>query len=364
MKYIPQIQPWIDSTELKELASVIESTFITEHTKTEEFLNGIKRVTGAPQAIAVCNGTLALVAALMAAGVREGDSVIVPDLTFIASSNAVRILGARPIFCDVNLKTGCMDIESVQMVMEHAHGVKAVMPVHLYGQMVEMDKLNAFAADAGLEVIEDAAEALGVTYKGGHAGTFSRFGTLSFYANKTITCGEGGVILCRTPEDYATLYRIKNHGRDRKGTFVHETIGYNFCFTDLQAAIGVAQLRKFDQIMENKRRIFELYVSRLSDTPLVTVVTPPSEVRSNYWFINILVDNAGALKSHLEQDEIESRRYFYPMHMQPCNADIETIPCPNSRWLYDHGLSLPSGSQLTDDQVERVCDSILDYVGN
>ena len=360
MAYIPQIEPWIDGTELDELRMVIDSTFITENKKTEEFLEGIREVTGAPFAIATSNGTLALVAALLAAGVGPGDKVIVPDMTFIASSNAVLLVGATPVFCDVDRSTGCLDIDAAEMLI--SDDVKAIMPVHLYGQMVEMDRLMSLARRRGIDIIEDAAEALGSTYNGRAAGTFGRFGTFSFFANKTITCGEGGVILCQNQEDYAALYRIKNHGRDRKGIFVHQSVGYNFCFTDLQAAVGVAQLRKFSRIMEGKNHVFDRYREAFEGQEGITIVTPPPEVRSNHWFINILVDDPTELSDHLETKQIGSRRYFYPLSLQPCYEHLPTQTCSNSVWLYEHGLSLPSGPRLTDADIDHVIEHVLEFV--
>ncbi|MEW6037069.1 MAG: DegT/DnrJ/EryC1/StrS family aminotransferase [Pseudomonadota bacterium] len=362
MRTIPQIEPWIDGTELEELTEVVKSTFITENRKTEQFVERVQRITGSPHAIATSNGTLAIVAALLASGIGPGDEVIVPDLTFIASSNAVRLVGAMPVFCDVDKATGCLDITAAEDAVTAR--TKAIMPVHLYGQMVEMDPLLAMAQARGLVVIEDAAEAFGITYRGRHAGTFGRFGTFSFFANKTITCGEGGVVLCATYEDLAQLYRIKNHGRDRKGIFVHESVGYNFCFTDLQAAVGVAQLRKFDQIMAGKQRVFARYHANLDDLDVVTLVAPPPHVRSNYWFTNILVPDPAALGAYLQEQGIGNRRYFYPLHLQPCYADLGAAPCRNSLWLYEHGLSLPSGSRLSDDDIDHVCEHVRRFFRN
>ena len=361
MKYIPQIEPWIDDGEMIELAEVIKSTYITENKKTDEFLEGIKNLTSSNQAIAVSNGTVALVAALLGAGIGPGDKVVVPDLTFIASSNAVRLVGATPILCDVDVTTGCLDVAAFEGLIDST--VRAVMPVHLYGQMVEMEQLMEVAAQHSIEVIEDAAEALGVTYHGRHAGTFGRFGTFSFFANKTITCGEGGVILSQTAEDNALLFRIKNHGRDRKGIFIHDSVGYNFCFTDLQAAVGVSQLKKFKKIMAGKRRVFDRYVRNLNGKSGIEVVVPPAHVESNYWFINVLVDDPSNLEESLTASQIGSRRYFYPLHLQPCNSDLKTTKrFPNSSWLYQHGLSLPSGPLLTDDEIDRVCDVVISCV--
>lgn len=361
MEFIPQIEPWIDDTELEELTVVIKSTFISENSKTEEFLDRVRDLTASSQAIAMSNGTLAIVAALMAAGVGRGDEVIIPDLTFIASSNAVLMIGAIPVFCDVHRETGCMDIGSARARITPK--TKAIMPVHLYGQTVEMHELMAMAAEEGVMVIEDAAESFGITYHGQHTGTFGRFGTFSFFANKTITCGEGGVVLCQTEEDFRELYRIKNHGRDRKGIFVHENIGFNFCFSDLHAAVGVAQMRKFDRIMEGKQRNFDFYVEHLDGKSGISVIQPPEYVRSNHWFVNILVDDPHGLSTFLQDNGVGTRRLFYPMHKQPCYAHLDTEAHANSTWLYDHGLSLPSGPRLIDEQRQRVCDLVLQFHG-
>jgi perosamine synthetase len=360
MKYIPQIEPWIGQEELEELTEVISSTFITENRKTEQFLDEIKTLTGASYAIATSNGTLALVAALIASGVKTGDRVIVPDLTFIASSNAVRLVGATPVFCDVDRRTGCMDIDSVARLI--TPDVKAIMPVHLYGQIVDMEPLMTLASHYSIDVIEDAAEALGVRLKGQHAGTFGRFGTFSFFANKTITCGEGGVVLCKTEADYKKLYRIKNHGRDRKGIFVHDSIGFNFCFTDLQAAVGLAQLRKFEKIMLGKKRVFELYSEGLDGIKGIQLIHPPKEVDSNYWFINVLVDDPEELGEYLDNEGVGSRRFFYPLFAQPCNKDLQAPRQENSEWLYQHGLSLPSSPRLGAEDVSRVCNAVIKFL--
>lgn len=360
MKFIPQIEPWIDETELDELTEVIRSTYITENRKTEEFVRKVEELTQSKHAIAMSNGTLAIVAALLASGVGPGDEVLIPDLTFIASSNAVLLVGATPVFVDIDRVSGCLDVNAAEVAITKQ--TKAIMPVHLYGQMVDMDKLMAMAERHNLIVVEDAAEAFGVTYKGRHAGTFGRFGTFSFFANKTITCGEGGIVLCQNQDDYKQLYRIKNHGRDQKGIFIHESIGFNFCFTDLQAAIGVAQLRKFERIMAGKARVMDRYRDLLAGVQGVTLMEPPAEVRSNYWFINILLEDPGGLSNYLAEQKIATRRLFYPLHMQPCYADRPKGNCPNSRWLYETGLSLPSAPHLVDEDIVRVCEQVRAYV--
>jgi len=355
VKYIPQIEPWIDGAELKQLEEVISSTFITENKKTEEFLNKICQLTGSPHAIATSNGTLALVASLLSAEVGDGDEVIVPDLTFIATSNAVKLVGAKPVFCDVMRTTGCLDIDLCSDLITEK--TKAIIPVHLYGQSVEMDELQKLSTKHNIVIIEDAAESMGVFYKGKHTGTFGDYGIFSFFGNKLITCGEGGVVLTNTAKNYKNLYRIKNHGRDRKGIFVHEHVGYNFCFTDLQAAVGVAQLQKYDEMIAAKRRNFDLYNQLLKDIDEIEIVDVPEYVNSNYWFVNILVESPTLLNEYLESKGIGTRRYFYPLHKQPCYAPI-TTECPVSLELYSKGLSLPSAVLLKQDEIEYVCNQI------
>ena len=361
MKYIPQIEPWINNDELKQLEEVIASTFITENKKTEEFLKMICDLTGSPHAIATSNGTLALVASLLSAGIGEGDEVIVPDLTFIATSNAVILVGAKPVFCDVLRTTGCLDIDACDELINEK--TKAIIPVHLYGQSVEMDQLVALSVKYNILIIEDAAESMGVFYKGKHTGTFGDYGIFSFFGNKLITCGEGGVVLTNTAENYKKLYRIKNHGRDKKGIFIHEHVGYNFCFTDLQAAIGVAQLQKYEEMIAAKKRNFKLYSQLLADIDEVEIVDVPEYVDSNYWFVNIQVEAPAALNEYLESKGVGTRRYFYPLHKQPCYAPVMT-ECPNSTELYEKGLSLPSSVLLKEEEIEFVCNQIKTFFSN
>jgi perosamine synthetase len=360
LEYIPQIEPWIDSAELDQLAEVIASTYVTENKKTDEFLAKICHLTGSRHAIATSNGTLALVASLLCEGIGEGDEVIVPDLTFIATSNAVRMVGAKPVFCDVMLDTGCMSIDACQQLITQR--TKAIIPVHLYGQSVEMDELLLLSSQHNIIVIEDAAESLGVFYKGKHLGTFGEYGIFSFYGNKLVTCGEGGVVLTKTEENYAKLYKIKNHGRDRKGIFVHEHIGYNFCFTDLQAAVGVAQLGKFEIMRAAKKRNFSFYNELLSGIEGLRVVDVPDYVDSSYWFTNVLVENPEDLSVYLHSQGIGTRRYFYPLHRQPCYDLDDQIECPNSWYLYERGLSLPSSVLLDSEQVELICHKIKSFI--
>lgn len=360
--FIPQIEPYIDELELKYLKRVIESTYVTEHTLTKEFEERIKDLTGAKHAISVCNGTMALFCCLKALGIGQGDEVIVPNLTFIATANAVIMAGATPVLCDIQKVDLSFDIEKLRACITVR--TKAIMPVHLYGFCANMDPILDLAKEFGLKVIEDAAQGVGVTKNGKHTGTFGDMGILSFYGNKTITCGEGGVIL--TDDGYLAdaCYRLKNHGRSSKGIFIHETVGYNFCFTEMQAAVGLAQLDKLPRIIRSKKSIRDHYVDQLAG-----VMEPLSqtglEVSPVHWFTSFLTEDKEALKKFLKNSDIQTRDFFYPLDQQPC-YDTNVVRGSTfevSHDLYSKGISLPSSYSLNWGDQKKVVDHILCFFG-
>ena len=351
---IPQIEPWIDEVELNELSKVIKDNWITEGEKTEEFESGFKKLTGAKHAFAVNNGTIGLYMAQKILGIGEGDEVIVPDFTFIASCNSIKMAGAAPVLVDVDKKTFNIDPEKLKEKIRDK--TKAVMPVHLYGQSADMDAIMKIAKENNLMVIEDAAQGVGVKFNGRHVGILGEIGVLSFYGNKTITTGEGGLILTNDDNLAKEVFMFKNHGRTVKGTFIHEKIGYNFSFTDLQAAVGVAQLSKLKEIIKRKRRIREKYEELLKDIPEIQFTFIDQRCEPVHWFTSILIDNPQKLFDYLKKEGIETRRFFYPIHKQPCynlKGDF-----PNSDYAYEHGLSLPSSALLKEEQIDFICEKI------
>lgn len=360
---IRQIEPWIDDAEVAQLRKIGETTYVTEGPLTAEFERRFRDQTGARHVTAYANGTLAQFGILKAMGIGPGDEVIVPAMTFIATCNAVILTGATPVLCDVDRTT--LGLDPTLLGGKVTDRTKAIVVVHLYGGAADMDEISAFAAERGIAVVEDAAQAVGVRYRNKYAGTLGDAGYLSFYGNKTMTTGEGAVIL--TDDDHLAeqCYRLKNHGRAEKGTFIHDQIGFNFCFTDIQAAVGLAQLDKLDEIVRRKNEIYAFYNARLADIDGVEMHRYGPDVSPVPWFTNIYVDDAGALSEFLGAKDIGSRRYFYPLHRQPCYADgpVRLGDCPQSDWAYDHGLSLPSTVTLTEAELGRVCAVVEEYCG-
>jgi perosamine synthetase len=356
---IPQIEPWIDDEELKEITEVIKSTWVTEASKTKKFEEMFKELARVKYARTFCNGTVTLFTAMKVLGIKKGDEVIVPNLTFIASVNSIIFSGAKPVLVDIDKKTFNIDPEKIEEKITKK--TKAIMPVHLYGQSCDMDKIMEIAKKHNLYVIEDAAQGIGVKYNDKHVGSFGEYGSFSFYGNKTITTGEGGMLITNDEKLDEKALRFKNHGRMGKG-FIHDEIGFNFNFTEMQAALGISQLNKLNRIIERKKKIREIYMKHLSgiegiEFPLINPKCSPV-----HWFTNILVKDAGKLEEGLKKREIQTRRFFYPINKQPCYNIKENFP--NSEWAYNHGISLPSSVTLKDSEIKKICETIKKVISN
>ena len=359
--FIPQIEPWIDDNELKHLKRVIDSTYVVEHELTKEFESIIKDYTGSKHAIAMTNGTMALYSCLLALGLKPGDEVIVPNLTFIASSNAVLMANGVPVLCEVTKDTLCLD--PIELEKKITEKTKIIMPVHLYGQSADMDSIMSIAKKYKLKVLEDAAQGVGVFSNGKHVGTFGDCGILSFYGNKTITCGEGGVVLTDNDEVAKKCYRLKNHGRDRKGIFEHEHIGFNFCFTEMQAAIGISQMEKLDRIIDRKNICHEKYKLGLDGVGDLSFFEFAESTRPVHWFTSILTSYKTELSDYLLEKGIQSRFFFYPLNLQPCYKNVIDTggDFSISSEVYGRGLSLPSSYNLTDNEQNYVIKTIKEF---
>ncbi len=352
---IIQIQPWINWKEIIEIIKVVRSTFITEGKKTLELERLTKDLTKSKYSIAYANGTLALYAALKSLKIGRGDEVIVPNLTFIATANAVIMAGAKPVFCEVEKENLGISPKRIKSLI--SKNTKAIIPVHLYGYPCKMDEILKISKEFKIKIIEDAAQGVGVHYKNKHVGTYGDIGVLSYYGNKTITTAEGGMILTQNEKIYKSCYRLKNHGRDKKGTFIHENIGYNFAFTDLQAAIGVAQMKKLNKIISRKKRIFDMYFSELNSIEEIEFYKINDQSNPVYWFSSIYVNEKESLKEFLFSNGVQTRDFFYPLHLQPCYKNMDLNIKDNfdvSEKIFNNSLSLPSSVILKDKEIRRV----------
>jgi perosamine synthetase len=366
---IPQFQPFIGKEEYDAIKDCFDNNWITEGPKATEFKKKICEAIHTRYGVFAPNGTLALYLGLRALGIGQGDEVIVPDCTFIASANAVEMVGATPIFVDVNRMNFQIEISDCDRV--YSEKTRAIMPVHLYGMAVDMNSLMKYANERNLLVIEDAAQALGIRYRDQFCGTFGDIGTFSFFADKTITTGEGGFVVAKNEELYHKLLYLRNQGRLDRGTFIHPEIGYNFRMTDIQMAIGLVQFNKFKIISDRKKAIYDRYRTNLSGISQVkfTTIEPGSEFIP--FRVTILCEDAHQLMAHMATKNIQPRTFFYPLHKQPCFQYLRQDEhwlgrCndqyyPNATYGYEHGICLPSFAALTLEQIDYVCEAIRDY---
>jgi perosamine synthetase len=355
---IPYYEPWLGEEELAEVTETIRNNWISEGAKTREFEIGLAQRFGVKYAFATNNCTGALIISLKTLGVGPGDEVIVPAFTFIASASVINLAGGTPVFVDINRDTFTIDPKEIEEAITPR--TKAIIAVHLYGQAADMDAILAVAKRHNLPVLEDAAQGLGVQFNGKPAGSFGVIGCTSFFTDKSITIGEGGAVLTNSDEVAKEILMLKNDGRPERGVYYHHRIGYNLRITDLQAAVGVAQLRKMDRILELKKEHEALYRRRLSRVKGVTLTYQDPRVRNIPHRVNILVEEPQALSDYLYEQGVGTRRFYIPVPQQPA-YDLPTH-YPNADWAFDHGLSLPSSPLLREDQIEYVCDKIEEFM--
>ncbi|MBL6934595.1 MAG: DegT/DnrJ/EryC1/StrS family aminotransferase [Alphaproteobacteria bacterium] len=366
---IPQITPWIGDEEIAAVSQTLADNWITEGPRAEEFTSALNQLMGVEYGVFAPNGTLALALALMALEIGPGDQVLVPDTTFVGSATAVQMVGATPVFVEVDPLTFQIDTEHAEaLVNEHT---RAVMPVHLYGMCCDMDRVMAFAKKHGLKVVEDACQAVGVSFNGRHAGNFGDAGCFSFFADKTITTGEGGYVICNDSGVHEKLLLLRNQGRIDRGSFIHPAVGYNFRITDMQAALGLVQLKKLDEIKRRKLEILDWYREELDGCQDVSFL--PLQENSTYVpFRTVLFhDHAHDLMTHLEAAGIQSRSFFHPLHKQPCFAsldksqggplDLDDARYPNAVRGYETGLCLPIFPTLRREQVAEIGTAIRGF---
>jgi perosamine synthetase len=358
---IPVANPFFIGNEKKYVDDCMESGWISSAGKyVELFENGFAEFCGVKHAIACCNGTVALHLALLALGVQAGDEVIVPTLTFVATANAVTYCGARPVFVDSETETWNLDPNRIEA--EITPRTKGIVAVHLYGHPAKMRELREIARRHNLFLLEDAAEAHGAVCDGRVVGSLGDAAVFSFYANKIITTGEGGMVL--TDDDaLATRARLlRGQGMDSNRRYWHTVVGYNYRMMNLPAAIGLAQLEKIDRQLELRARVASLYVERLRQMSGLSWQTEQSWARHVYWMFNIVLEpeawhNRDVVIEMLSKQGIETRPVFYPVHSLPPYADCaggdEAFPVAGN--LSRNGISLPTWAGLTENDIDKVC---------
>jgi perosamine synthetase len=320
----------------------------------DEFETAFARYCGTEFALTVSNGTTGLHLALVTLGLGPGDEVIIPDLTFVATANAVAYTGATPVLADVDSETLCIDPASVESLITER--TKVIMPVHLYGHPADMDALTTVAKVHNITIIEDAAEAHGAEYKGRRVGGQSQCGIFSFYGNKVVTTGEGGMLTTNDPAFYQRAKRLRDHAMSAERRYFHEERGFNYRMTNLQAALGVAQMERIDEFLKRRAEIMAWYHAAIPSSENVRLNRVKNWARSAFWMICLEVDGfdearRNAFMRELKQRGIDSRPYFCTMSSMPM---YRQSPLPVAARKAQTGLNLPSFFELTQKDVERI----------
>lgn len=357
---IPVYQPYLQGREKEYVNQCLDTSWISSKGEfigrfEQEFANYVK----SPFATSVANGTVALHLALDALGITVGDEVIVPTFTYIASVNTIAQSGATPVFVDSLETTWQIDPEDV--LRKITPKTKAVMAVHLYGLPCDMDALVRICKDKGIYLIEDSAEAFGSTYRGQHVGTFGDVGTFSFFGNKTITTGEGGMVIFNDEKVYRKALHLRSQGVSAQREYWHDILAYNYRMTNICAAIGLAQLEQIDEILVKKRKLAAVYAEYLAGLPL-RCHENHALCEHSYWMCSILLDrpqDREPLRQYLRENGVETRPFFYPAHVMPVFHQDRTYPIAES--LAARGINLPSWPGMSTQDQQTVINAIKSF---
>lgn len=366
MTMVPVNEPVLDGNEKKYLAECIDTGWISsEGPFVEQFERSFAKRVNRRHGISVCNGSAALDLAVAALGIGPGDEVILPTFTIISCASAVIRAGATPVVVDCDPETWNLDVGAIEARITSR--TRAIMVVHLYGLPVDMDPLLAIASRHSLEVIEDAAEMIGQSYRGRPCGSFGTLSAFSFYPNKHVTTGEGGMVV--TDDDAVAEHcrSLRNLAFSGPRRFVHHELGWNFRMTNLQAAVGLAQLERLDEFVARKRRIFARYMELLDNVPGLCLPLARTDYAENInWVFGVVIDDSVAFDAadataRLAELGVGTRPFFWPMHEQPVFRAMGLFggECyPVAERIARRGFYLPSGLALTDQQLERVAGAV------
>ena len=355
----PIYKPFITQIEKELVNKCLDTTWISSKGKyIEMFEKEISKYTKAKYAVAVSNGTVALHLALLAYDIGVDDEVILPDFTYIATANSVLYVNAHPVFCDVDLNDWNLDPK--QITKKITSKTKAIIIPNIYGNPANFRIINNIAKQHNLIVIEDAAESLGAMYHGKMSGNLGDISTLSFFGNKTITTGEGGMVLTNDPEKYKKLLKLRNQGNSDKIRYYHDILGYNYRMTNIQAAIGVGQMTKIHEIIEQKKRIQSYYEDELSSYFKFQKIE--SDVDSSYWMVSFLLDDENqrdSLMAYLAKENIETRPFFKQISAMPFYKKADNKVSSN---LSKIGVNVPSYPELNKVDIKFICSKIKNFL--
>jgi perosamine synthetase len=364
---IPVAGPWITEKELSYVAEAAANGWYgSANLYQERFEKAFAEFLGLRFACSLPSCTSAIHLSLLSLGVGPGDEVIVPDITWIASSAPVDYVGATPVFADIDGQSWCLSPRSVEELITPR--TRAVIAVDLYGNMPEMDGLTALARERGLALIEDAAEAVGAEYRGRPAGSFGEAGVFSFHGSKTLTTGEGGMLVTDREDLYRRSLFLRNHAASGEKMFWNTEIGFKYRMTSLQAALGLAQLERLEELMSKKRCIFDWYRRELAPVQGITLNQEAPQTRSSYWMVTAILDprygmEKDALIAAMGERAIDCRPFFRPLSSLPAYQGREEALRARERnrtayAISPYGINLPSALSLTEEEVSRVSQTL------
>lgn len=377
---IPLSVPEFRGNEWKYLKECLDTGWVSSAGPfVERFERAIAAYVGASHGVAVVNGTAALHTALQVVGVRPDDEVLVSDLTFVAPVNAIRYCQAHPVLVDAHPDTWQIDVDKIERFLSQCcevrdqtcynrrtgRRVSAIVPVHLLGLACEMDRVIDLARRYRLRVVEDAAEAMGVRYQGRHVGMFGDIGVLSFNGNKIITCGGGGMLVTDNAEAAERARYLTTQARDDDAEYIHNAVGYNYRLTNIQAALGMAQLEQLDGFLIKKRAIAQAYAESFRGVQGMTPMPTPPHTDPAYWLYTVLLNGRTRLEERkaviaaVREQGIEVRPFWHPIHGLPPYRDCQTVEIEHAYTLYERGVSLPSSVGLRLDEVRACAEALI-----
>lgn len=363
--FIPVAEPLLAGNELKYVTDCITTGWISSLGKyVKDFESQFAAYCGRRYGVATANGTVAIHLLAASLNLGPGDEVIMPSLTYVATASGIRYTGATPVFVDSEQETWNIDPQLVEAAITPR--TKAIFAVHLYGHPAEMDSLREMAEAHKIWLWEDAAEAHGACYKGQRVGGLSDAAIFSFYGNKIITSGEGGIIVTDDEALAQRAFFLENQGRYQENPYWHPEIAFNYRMTNIQAAIGLAQFERIEELLALRRRNAEHYRRRLASIPGLTLTPEAPWAHNVYWMYSVLIEddfglNRDEVRNRLRAANIDSRPFFYPVHTLPMYNTGQSLPVAEA--LASKGLNLPSGATLTPEQIDYICDTLASLQG-